>query len=330
MPTFLATLTPMITMFLCIAIGYALRKTNILSQDSGKTVAKLVTWVFAPALSFSTMAKSFTASSLSTHALNIGFSCAIIALSLGIAIPMSRLFAKNDLSERGIYKYALVFANFGYMSDPIILEMFGDTALAYYKLFSLPATIMVYAWGIGVLVPKNDNKSSFIKGIVNAPTIALFLGMIVGITGLGQQMPAFMTSTLDSLKLCMGPAAMLLAGITVANYSVTRIITNKRVYIASALRLVVLPATLVAFALGAKAILNFLFGLEINNLILYLVFFYSAMPVGLNTIVFPEAYGGNSETGASMTLISSVFGVATIPLLYTLMEALFGAFPVAF
>ena len=39
MPTFLATLTPMITMFLCIAIGYALRKTNILSQDSGKTVA---------------------------------------------------------------------------------------------------------------------------------------------------------------------------------------------------------------------------------------------------------------------------------------------------
>ena len=327
MQPFFATLTPMLTMFLCIAIGYTLRQTNILSRDSGKTIAKLETWVLAPALSFSTMSKNFTVSSLSTHAVNICFSCAIVATSMAVAIFLSRFFVKEPSAERGIYKYALAFANFGYMADPIVLSMFGDSALAYYKLFSLPASIMVYVWGIGVLVPKKEGKAGILKCITNAPTVAMLLGMVVGITGLGAILPTFMTSTLDSLKLCMGPMAMILAGITVANYSLSRMIKSKRVYVASALRLVVLPAFLVALAFGAKLLLNLAFSMEIDNLVIYLVFFFSAMPLGLNTVVFPEAYGGNPETGASMALISNVLGVITIPLLYMLMTALFGAFP---
>ncbi len=330
MQTFLIMLNPMLTMFLCIAVGYILRQTRILSQDSGKVIAKLVTWVFAPALSFSTMAKNFTVSSLSTHAVNIGFSCLTIAVSIGIAILLSRLFVREPSPERGIYQYALTFANFGYMADPIILGMFGDEALAYYKLFTLPASIMVYVWGISVLVPKGADRGGalgILKKIANAPTIAMFLGMIVGITGLGSDLPTFMTSTLDSLKVCMGPMAMLLAGVTVANYSLSGMIKNKKVYVASILRLVVLPCVLVAIVFGAKELFSALFSMEIDNLVIYLVFFFTAMPLGLNTVVFPEAYGGNPETGASMALISNTLGVITIPLLYMLMTVIFGGFP---
>jgi len=39
-------------------------------------------------------------------------------------------------------------------------------------------------------------------------------------------------------------------------------------------------------------------------------------PLGLNTIVYPAAYGGDTRTGASMTMISTVFSVITIPLMY--------------
>ena len=328
LPTFLATLNPMLTMFFCIAVGYILRRTNILSETSGKVIAKLVTWVFAPALSFSAMAKNFTVASLSTHAVNIGFGCFIIAMSMGIAIALSRLFVKEPSPERGIYQYALAFANFGYMAEPIILGMFGDEALAYYKLFSLPASIMVYTWGISVLVPKGTERGGFLKKIANAPTIAMFLGMIVGVTGLGAHLPTFLTSTMDSLKVCMGPMAMLLAGVTVANYSFTGMIKNKKVYVASALRLIVLPCVLVGIVFGTKELICLLFSTEIDNLVVYLTFFFTAMPLGLNTVVFPEAYGGNPETGASMALISNTIGVLTIPLLYMLMNALFGSFPI--
>ena len=40
------------------------------------------------------------------------------------------------------------------------------------------------------------------------------------------------------------------------------------------------------------------------------------MPLGLNTIVIPAAYGGDTRIGASCALISSVLAVVTIPVLF--------------
>ena len=69
--TFIATITPMITLFLCIIIGFTIKKLNIITDGSSKVIAKLITWVFYPALSFSTMARSFTAATVSKHITNI-------------------------------------------------------------------------------------------------------------------------------------------------------------------------------------------------------------------------------------------------------------------
>ena len=66
--TFLATLTPMLTLFICIAVGFIVKKAGLLPDNAGKVMAKLETWVFCPALSFSTMAKFCTMESLGTHA----------------------------------------------------------------------------------------------------------------------------------------------------------------------------------------------------------------------------------------------------------------------
>ena len=64
--------------------------------------------------------------------------------------------------------------------------------------------------------------------------------------------------------------------------------------------------------------------MQIGNDVLFLAFFATATPLGLNTVVFPEAYGGNPETGASMAMISHTLCVISIPLMYALMVAVFG------
>ena len=53
------------------------------------------------------------------------------------------------------------------------------------------------------------------------------------------------------------------------------------------------------------------------ELLLYVLCFL-AMPLGLNTIVIPAAYGGDTSTGASCALISSTLAVITIPVLFLL------------
>ena len=101
-----------------------------------------------------------------------------------------------------------------------------------------------------------------------------------------------------------------------------------KVYIATALRLFILPAIIIGALFGIKELGNLVFNLQINNSVLFLCFFATAAPLGLNTVVFPEAYGGNPETGASMAMISHTLCVISIPLMYALMTVLFGEFSI--
>jgi hypothetical protein len=64
--------------------------------------------------------------------------------------------------------------------------------------------------------------------------------------------------------------------------------------------------------------------MNIGNSVLYLGFFATASALGLNTIVFPEAYGGNPKIGASMALISHTLCIVSMPIMYALMNLIFG------
>ena len=122
----------------------------------------------------------------------------------------------------------------------------------------------------------------------------------------------------------MGPVAMLLVGFTIASYPTKDMIADKAVYVSSVLRLTAIPAAIIAILFGLKTLANAAFGMTIDNTVLFLCFFAVATPFGMNTVVFPEAYGGNPKTGASMALISHTLGVISLPLLYALMTLLFG------
>ena len=322
--TFTATLNPMLTLFICIAVGFIVKKAKLLPEDSGTVMAKLENWIFCPALSFSTMARFCTKDSLGTHATNILLSACGVSIAIGMAIPLACLFIKKKCPERGVYMYALAFANSGYIGDPVVLALFGEEVLSYYKLFCLPISLMIYTFGISVLVPSGNGKGSAIKKILNPPTVAMFIGIAVGLSGLGAYIPTPVNSALDSLKACMGPVAMLLAGFTIASYSFVGMLKKWKVYLATGLRLFILPAIIIASLFGIKELANLIFDMNIGNNVLFLCFFATAAPLGLNTVVFPKAYGGDPETGASMAMISHTLCVLSIPLMYALMIAIFG------
>lgn len=323
---FLATLGPMLTLFICIALGFISKRAKLLPDNAGNVMAKMENWLFCPALSFSATATYFTVDRLTSNAVNISFSCIALAIAMAIAIPLSKAFVNKPGAERGVYIYALTFANFGYMGDPVVLALFGEEIFAYYKLFCLPLNVMIYVFGIGILVPSSDKSiMGRLKSFLNAPTVALFIGMAVGLLGLGAHIPTPVTDALDSLKSCMGPVAMLLAGFTVAKYDVRSMLKNLKIYVATALRLIFIPTLIIACLVGVRALITLIPGITIDNGVLFLAFFATAMPLGLNTVVFPEAYGGNPEIGAGMALISNPIGVLTIPLMYALMTLIFGA-----
>ncbi len=317
MEIFKLTLSQMLNMFLLVLIGFILRKCKILPENASTTMSRLETYCFVPALYLHTQMTKCTVESFRQNYVLILYGFFSILAAILLAYPVSRLFVRNSREsaeasyQRDIYKYALAMGNHGFMGNFIILGVFGQDGLSEYLLFTFCLTIASSSWGLYVLVPKDEDSSiwqKLKKGLLTPPLIALVAGMILGLLDLGQYAPDFVTNALDSAGKCMGPLAMVLAGFVIGGYDLKELLTNKKVYAASALRLIVIPAVLmlVLHALGTPkeimtpALIGF------------------AVPLGLNTIVYPAAYGGETKTGASMTMISTTLSVITIPLMYLL------------
>jgi len=310
---FCATLTPMLVMFCCIVIGYLLNKTNALPKNAAGVLSSLENYVLVPALCFNTFMNYCTVESLTARAAHLGYSL----LMLGIAILLAYLLAgrfEQDIYCKNIYRYALTFGNFGFMGNAIVPAILGQEFLYDYLLFTLPLNMAAYTWGISILIPKTAEKKNPLKNMFSPVFCGIFAGALIGLLGLKAFVPAFVITTVENLSACMGPVAMILTGFVVGNYPIAPLLKNKKIYAATALRLFILPALFVAvlYVVGASP-LTVILGL-----------FAYATPLGLNTVVFPAAYGGDTSTGASMAIISHTLCVLTIPLMFMVVSRLIG------
>ncbi len=315
MNVFNLTLSQMLNMFTLILVGFILRKARILPDNAATTISRLETYCFVPALYISTQIKQCTVESFKKDFPLMLFGLIIVACAVAAAYPISRLFIRNSTAssaaayQRNVYKYALAFGNYGFIGNFLAEQIWGEAFLYKYMLFTFFVGIVCSSWGLYILIPKDQSGSlwkNLKKGLLTPPLISLVLGMAIGLADFGQHMPAFLTNALSSAGACMGPLAMVLAGVVIGGYNLKELLTNKKVYIASALRLLVIPAVLM---LILKAL-----GTSKEIMTLALIAF--AVPLGLNTIVYPAAYGSETKTGASMTMISTTLSVITLPLMY--------------
>lgn len=312
MEVFSLTLTQMLLMFVLIAVGFLLRKTHRLPDNAYVVASRMETYVFSPAILMYSQLTKCTAENFSKHWTLILAGFLVTLCGVLLSFPLCRLFVKKPGYQRCVYQYAMSFGNFGFMGNFIILGVFGSDMFFRYGLFTLGMNILCNSFGMYILVPK-EKGASFWKnlknGLLKPPIIAMLCGMALGLTGLGQYLPEFFLKALNSAGGCQGPVAMLLAGLVVGAYDLKEMLLNKKVYAASAMRLIILPALMVLTlrALGAD------YNLQVLTLI------GTGTPLGLNTVVFPSAYGGDPKPGASMALISHTLSVITIPVMYLLL-----------
>jgi len=307
---FLSALTPAVTMLIYIAVGFFLGKKKLLPESSDKTLSQLLTMLLTPATNILTFARYCTVTSLKENTGILLVSTVVCAAAVGVAYALSGFFSR-DSYQKNIYRYALAFSNSGYMGIPIVTAILGEQGLYLYLLLCIPMNVVIYTWGLYMLIPQEGGKRFSLKRLLNPCIISVVIGMVLGLTGIGGKLPPILMNILQALSDALGPMAMLLTGLVVAKFELKTMLKKLPVYVAAFFRLILLPSVFVAALLLLK----------VDSMTIKLCLFAYATPLGLNTVVFPAAYGGDPSTGASMALISHVLCVITIPLLYALVSA---------
>lgn len=314
MQVFYLTLEQMALLFTFIVIGYILSKFKIVPENAGAVLSKLENTVFTPASILGTFMVGFTVSKLTSAWQFLAGGITLIAISVPIAFLVSKLTSK-DSYVRKIYTYGLIFANFGFMGNAVVQNVYGNEIYMNYLIFVIPLWVGIYAWAVPtLLIPKGEGGGlkNRLKNIFNPMLVATIVGMIIGVSGI--KIPGFITSAISSLGSCMSPVAMLLTGMAIAKINMKESFTDLGIYTVSAVRLIAIPLLFIGIA----------YFLPIPYDIKLCAVCAGSMPLGLSTIVIPQAYGLDTKKASGMALISHILSCITIPIIFMIFDVLFG------
>ena len=331
MSLFLSTLNQMGVLGAYMVIGFVIAKLGVVDKSSTKILSKLENTIFLPALVLYTFIQNFNLATLSESWQILLFSLGVELVIIPIAILSAKLASKDGFIRR-MYTYGLCFSNFGFMGNAVVQSLFSATFYQSYIIFTLPLWTIIYIWGVpNLLIEKEESalgalengeskKDKFLKSIkplLNPMFVALLIGAVIGITGLGKILldlndgkGIFITQVIKVCGDCMSPIAMIMTGITFAFIDIKKVLGDISIYAVTILRLLLYP-----IVLGGIAYLVSTFIVPINDTIFKCFVISLAMPLGLNTIVIPAAYGRDTSVPAGMALVSHALSIATIPLI---------------
>lgn len=311
---FLSTfVTVLITVVLAVP-GYILRRTKLLPEKSSGMLAVLLLYVSQPFLMMSSIFnKRFEASMLANFGWIILFA---VILQLLVYFFARLVFARDgDMAAKRAATASSYLGNVGFMGIPVMQMLFPDNAdlILYTVIYNIAFNAM--AWTLGVFAVTGERHSvKPLKILLNPPTIAVIIALPFFFCNVS--IPEQVMTPVTYLGEMTLPLSMIILGIRLADMKPRSLVDNWRVYVACGIKLVVSPL----LSLGVLLLVNLVFPLD--RFVIIALFIIAAMPTASSALNFAEMYGGDRETAAAVTLMSTLLCILTIPILMLLLEAI--------
>lgn len=291
----------MVVLFIIVVLGYALCKLGYMGEDFDRKLSSIVVDVTCPLLILSSvMGESLPDRTLILPLLGVGFLTYVLLLVFGFFVP--RLIAA-DRDDQGMIGFALMFANVGFIGYPIVSSIFGAKAVFYAALLNMPNTFFIFTAGVMLVKGEYSVRKLNLKLLFSPAMIAAFVAALL--VALDVHTPEIVARPVTMVGNITVPAALMIIGSSMARLPLHDIIGSPKVYVASVVRLGVVPLSLYFLfkVCGVNDIVN-----EINTVVI-------AMPVASFGTMFCMKYGRNPALMTEMTFITTVGSIFTIPLI---------------
>lgn len=312
---FLTTLAQMTRILLFLMVGFGLNRLHVLPKGAGAGISRLITMLFLPAMLIYNNMTEFRLADISSYSQLVLTGCVLWSIVTLISLPIAKKLSGGNPLDRGIYLYGLSFPNTGAVGMPLVLALLGTAGLFRFNLFLLTCNIMTYAWGVNLFldVERKHSLKRFLVHLLNPVFVSMLIGLALGALGASIWMPPILCNFIEDLGDCFVPVSLLLSGYTIADYPVGDMFHQTKSYLFTAFRLLVFP-------LLAMMLIKLIGGSQFLATLAVMAF---AGPSGMNVVVFPASYGRDCKTGASIVLLSSLGSLATVPILYSLVQYFF-------
>ena len=296
-----------IIMFLLMAIGFICYKAKLLSDETSGQLSNFLITIVIPIVLLCSYQTDFD-----THkALMLLLTFALSMVAYGIGIPIADLAFRREPTDRyRVRRIAVPYSNAAFMGIPLIQATLGAEGVFY-----LSANIVAFnvlCWSHCVYELTGDRRDMSIRRVLRAPAvIGAMLGILLFLSPV--KLPGPIYTALGYIGNMNTPLAMLLIGIFLAQTDIRSAIRDGSLYLASFLRLLVVPFIVLVLLRFVPSSLQ-----DIKLVVLIA----TSAPVATIVGLFPRRFGRDYVYGSNLVTVSTLFSVVTMPLMIMLTEYL--------
>lgn len=312
-------LEQMAVLFLLMGIGYFCYRKKMITDEVSKKLSAIVVNIANPALVLTGCLgeEKIQGQELLVMVIIILAVYAALLIIARILPPLLRV----EKESRGTYQAMTVFSNIGFMGFPVVAALYGNGAILYAALFTIPYNILIYTYGISAMKTpavkapaimagekENPDKGerrgvSFLLGrILNVGVIACVITIIIYFFQI--PVPKVAADTITHLSNLTAPLSMMVIGASLATIDLKKLFMDGRLLLFSAIKLLLIPAV------GMLLIRQFVDSEIICGVCLVML----ATPVGSMTAMLAQQYDGDYEMASRGVALTTILSVATIPL----------------
>lgn len=291
-------------MALLLLVGAFCAKRDFLSEESTKSLSKIVLQIVNPAVIFTAYLRERDRALM----VNLLWALGLSALVMVVGILVARVVLHSKEPDQvAVERLSAVYSNCGFMGIPLVNALLGSTGVFYLTAF---ITIFnLFIWTHGVISISGIRDFKLVVKILKSPSIvAIFLGLMFFF--IEWSVPDVIKDALTHLSNTNTPLAMLVAGATIARTDLRRAIGRIRVYFVAAVKLLVMPALSIAI----------LWLMPVCADVKTTIVIAMGAPSAVTCTLFTINYKKDADYAASLFAITTLLSVLTLPLVGVLLS----------
>ena len=299
---------------LITALGYLVKRLNLIKEEAWNALNKICFYVFIPILLFMSIYDSTGIESFPWAFL--GYTALIIVLIFALGLLIVRFFVKDN-RQKGVILQGFFRSNYAIIGIPLATAIGGDNALALASLValvSIPIFNILGVISLSIFVKDEDNprpiKNTIIKIVKNPLLIGVTLGIVFLLVRLifknndisfRLKDITFLYTALKSLKNIATPLALFTLG-GLFNFKKASGMKLK-IILTTFARLVIVP--LFAFVPA-----YFIFNFGASEYATMIALF--ASPVAVSSAVMAKEMDNDRDLANQLVIYTTIFSTFTI------------------
>ena len=295
---FLIIVNQIIKMLLLMLVGCLCYRLKLIDEQGNKTLANILLMVINPVLAVTALQTDYNSHLVS--GLLMAYLLAVVT-QVGVILISTALVKKTGNPDYAIERFSCTYANCGFIGIPLIQSVLGNEGVLYLTAYITVFNLLSWTQGVALMTGKTSKKD-IKKGLLSPMVIACVLGLILFFGRI--RFPKVLADTLDYIGGMNTPLAMIIAGVSVAQTDLLKMLRNKSVYFASFIKLLVVPA----FTLCILTLFH------VDKTVAYTILIASACPAAATCTMFALRFQKNYRYASEIYAFSTICSLVTIPL----------------